>query len=196
LTGAVAGATSAVAFAAVHALVISDIWFFVVPMVVAGVVSGLCLAATFGVLVRAPTVRTWLLYNATFVALFVLLGVVSLAIYEPVTTIAALIAMGQPPEWLFRDTLPLSVAFVVASAAIVAALFGHRWWHVAPALVTMTPLTLFLGLNISVLGMVDVPRSSRYLFALNFGLICALVVVYAAIFVALEWRALHDRPAA
>ena len=74
-TGPVAGAVSATVFAGVHALVIGPIWFFLVPMLIAGAVCGLLLAVTFGLLVGRPSVPVWLLYNATFVGLFALLAV-------------------------------------------------------------------------------------------------------------------------
>lgn len=191
LAGAAAGIGSAVTFAWNHALLISDIWFFVVPMMVAGAICGLCIAVTFRVLVRSLSVGVWVLYNAAYVGLFALLGTLSVIVYEPITTIPALLALSGPPEHLFRQALPLTVAFGLGSAAVIAAVFGHRWWHLVPAVLTMVPLTLFLGLNISVMGLVEFPRSAWSVVALTFGLIVAIVVVYAAVFVALEWRPLR-----
>jgi hypothetical protein len=190
----VAGIGSALTFAWIHDLFISDIWFFIVPMLVAGAVCGVCVAVTFRLLVRSPSVRVWVLYNAAYVGLFVLLGVLSVIVYEPVTTISALLTLSGPPAHLFRQALPLTLAFGLGAAALLAAVFGHRWWHVVPTALTMVPLTLFLGLNVSVLGLVELPRSELALVALTFGLIVAIVAVYAATFVVLEWRALHTRP--
>jgi hypothetical protein len=191
LTGAVAGVVAAVAFAWVHALFISDIWFFIGPMIMAGAVSGLCVAGTFAELVAAPTLRRWVSYNATYVGLFVVLGVLSVILYEPVTTISALIALGEPPEHLFREVLPLTVAFTVGAAVVMTVVFGRRWWHLAPMLVTQTVLVMFLGLNVSVLGLVELPVSQAYLVAEVFGLIAALVLVFAAVLAALQWRSLR-----
>jgi hypothetical protein len=191
VTGAVAGVASATAFAAIHAVFISDIWYSIVPMAVVGAVCGASVAASFGILVRHPTVRRWLLYNATFVGLFTLLGIASLVIYEPVTTIPALLTLHGPPSGLFELTVPLQIGFTMASAALITPVFGHRWWHIGPVLVTATVLGLALGLNISIFGLVDIPRSSAYVVAELDGLILAIVVVYAVVFVALEWPARH-----
>ena len=133
--------------------------------------------------------------NATYIGLFVLLGIVSAIIYEPVTTIPELLLLNEPPDFLFAEAMPLSIGFALGSAAVIAALFGSRWWHYLPALVTMVPLTLFLGLNISVLGMVELPRSEFYLVATTFGLVVAIVLVYAVVFGALEWRKLRSAAA-
>lgn len=190
-----AGIVSALAFAWVHALFISDIWFFIVPMMVAGALSGACVAGTFAVLVAAPTPRRWVLYNATHVGLFVVLGILSVIIYEPVTTISALIALGEPPEHLLREVLPLTMAFTVGAAVVVTVAFGRHWWHIGPVIVTQAVLVMFLGLNISVLGLVELPVSQAYLVAEVFGLIVALVVVFAGVFVALERRSLRREPA-
>jgi hypothetical protein len=140
-----------------------------------------------GILVRNPTVRCWLLYNGTFVALFTLLGIASPVIYEPVTTIPALMTLHGPPTWLFEHTVPLQISFAVAAAALITPVFGHHWWHIGPVLVTATVLVLALGPNISIFGLVDVPRSSAHVVAELVGLIVTIVVVYAVVFVALEW---------
>ena len=50
-----------------------------------------------------------------------------------------------------------------------------------------TVLVLALGLNISIFGPADVPRSSAHVVAELVGLIVTIVVVYAVVFVALEW---------
>jgi len=193
VTGAVAGVTSATAFAAIHAVFISDIWYSIVPMAVVAAFCGGCVAASFGILVRDPTVRGWLLYNATFVGLFTLLGIASLVIYEPVTTIPALLTLDGPPAGLFEQTVPLQIGFTMAAAAFITPVFGHRWWHIGPVLATATLLVFALGLNISIFGLVDIPRSSAYVVAELVGLILAIVVVYAVVFVALEWPARQAR---
>ena len=170
---------------------ISDIWYSIVPTAVVGAVCGASVAASFGILVRHPTVRRWLLYNATFVGLFTLLGIASLVIYEPVTTIPVLLTLHGPPSGLFELTVPLQIGFTMAAAALITPVFGHRWWHIGPVLVTATLLGFALGLNISIFGLVDIPRSSAYVVAELVGLILAIVVVYAVVFVALEWPARH-----
>lgn len=194
MTGAVAGTVSALAFAALHALLIGGIWFFLVPMLVAGAACGLCLAGTYGMVVQHPTIGGWLAYNASYVGLFAVLGVLSVVVYEPVTTITLLLAASGPPEHLFRQVLPLTVVFTVAAAAVVTLVFGRRWWHAGPVLVTTTVLVLLLGLNISVLGLVEIPASSAYVVAEVFGFVVALAAVFATVFAGFERRTLRRRP--
>jgi uncharacterized protein (DUF58 family) len=107
-SGAAAGAVSAFAFTALHHLLISNIWFSLMPMLAAGALSGLCLAWSWGLLFATPTVAGWWLYNAVWVALLVLLGAASFVVYEPVTTVAAVMATGgAPPPELLRQAMPL-----------------------------------------------------------------------------------------
>jgi hypothetical protein len=82
-SGAVAGAASAIAFTALHHVLISDIWFSLPIMVAAGALSGLCLAWTYRVLFGTPSTTRWWLYNGVWVALLALLGVASFLVYEP-----------------------------------------------------------------------------------------------------------------
>jgi hypothetical protein len=73
VSGAVAGTVTSVGFAALHDLLISDIWAMLVPMMVAGALCGLCLAWSYRLGVDRATPAGWVLYNLEFVALFVLL---------------------------------------------------------------------------------------------------------------------------
>jgi hypothetical protein len=51
---------------------------------------------------------------------------------------------------------------------------------------------LFLGLNVSAIGLVDMPRNSTYLVAELFGLIVVIDMVFAATFLMLESKRLAD----
>ena len=51
-------------------------------------------------------------------------------------------------------------------------------------------LVLLLGLNVSAIGLVTIPRGSLYLVLEMFGLILALNVVYVAVFFVLERKSL------
>lgn len=193
LTGAVAGVVSAVGFAALHALLISDIWWSVVLMAVAGAMCGACVAWSFAVITRNRTVRSWALYNATYVGLLVSLGIVSLIMFEPATSIPMLMAPGglDRAERLMAEAMPMTILFGAGSAVLVARFFGRRWWHVGPVMVAMTVVIVLLGLNVSIIGLVEIPRSSLYVVAELFGLIFGIVLVYAAVFAVLEWRSLR-----
>jgi hypothetical protein len=61
----------------------------------------------------------------------------------------------------------------------------------ASVLITVTVLVLLLGLNVSAIGLVDIPTDSTLLIAEMFGLILALALLNAAVFSVLERQALH-----
>lgn len=186
LSGTVAGAASVVAFAAIHQLLISDIWYSLLPMMAAGAVCGLCVAWSYGRLFRRASAASWLMYNLLYVALLVLLGVASLIVYEPVATIPALIAANEPPRELIREAMSLTVAFTLLSAALIGLLWGRNLLDHAAILLTCTVVVVLLGLNVSVLGLVHLTRGTFHLLAETFGLILAINLSYAAFFVVLE----------
>ncbi len=188
-TGAVAGAGSSVAFALVHALFISQIWFSLPMLLAAGGVCGFCLGWTFGLLFEQPSLGSWFRYNALFVGLLALIAVVSELVYEPVITLAEVLA--GPPGHLYLRALPVTILTTLAISAIVYKLYGRTTVQFAAILITSSVLVLFLGLNVSLMGLVSVPTESLYLVAENFGLILALGSVYFVVFAGLEWRELN-----
>lgn len=186
LSGMIAGAASALMFTAVHHWFISDIWFSLPPMLIAGALCGLCLAWSYGRLFRPPSILTWLLYNLVYIALFLLLGILSILIFEPIATIPQLIAANEPPDELIRQAMPLTLGFILGSAALITMLWGRDLVDVAAILLTCTVLIILLGLNVSILGLVYIPGSAISLIAKIFGLILLLNLVYLAIFLLLE----------
>ena len=83
-TGVVAGVVSAVAFAGIHYVFISDIWDMMKVMTVAGGLSGLCLAWTYRRLAAPVSAGSWMRYNLTYVALFAVIPALSMAVFDPV----------------------------------------------------------------------------------------------------------------
>lgn len=189
-SGAVAGAVSAFAFAIIHHIFISNIWFSLVIMIVAGAICGLCIGWSYILLVENPSIGSWLRYNMLYLAMFVLLGVASVLVYKPVTTIPALLAMDGPPDELFRQAMPLTLIFTLATAVLVCLLYQRTWLHFGAVLVTCIVLVLLLGLNISVIGLVYIPLNSLYLIGELFGLIFTINSVYVATFIGCEWKSL------
>jgi hypothetical protein len=189
LSGAAAGAASAFAFTALHHLLISDIWFSLIPMLVAGAVSGLCLAWTYRVLFDPPSASGWWLYNGLWVALLVLLGLASFLVYEPVTTMTAIMATGgAPPDDLLWQAAPLTVGFILATTASLSLIWGRSPLKVVSILVTTTIIVALLGINVSALGLVELDGSAVFLLAEMVALIMALVFGFAGIFLLLERR--------
>ena len=189
-SGALAGTVAVLAFMTVHAIFISNIWFSTVAMIAAGAVSGACVAWTYALLVPHPSVRSWVRYNLVYMGIFVALGVCSVLVFDPVTTIAALIQAKAPPTDLFARAMPMTLVFLVAITITLSMMYGRQWHQVAAILVTCSVLLALLGLNVSAIGLVDVPRGSLHLIAELFGLILVLDAVYAAAFTGLQWRTL------
>jgi hypothetical protein len=189
LPGAAAGAGSALAFTALHHLLISDIWFSLPLMLGAGALSGLCLAWSYGVLFGAPRAASWWLYNGVWVALLVLLGVASFVVYEPVTTMAAVMAAGgAPPAELLRQATPLTVGFTLAATAGLSLLWARRPLQVVSLLATTTVIVALLGINVSALGLVQLDGSALFLLAEMLVLVMALLFGFAGLFHLLERR--------
>ena len=188
LTGTIAGAISAYSFALIHGRFISNIMFSLPALLIAGAICGLCLGWTYGLLFKTPSLHTWLQYNALYVGMFVLIGCVSVLVYEPVTTLAAVMASDAPPDDLFRLAMPMTILATLVMTAIIGRLYARRLAHYAAILLTCTVLVLLLGLNVSVIGLIAIPRSSIYLIGELAGLILALNLVFAFVFAGLEWK--------
>jgi hypothetical protein len=88
-SGAIAGILSTLFFTIVHHFFIADIWFSFPVMAIAGAASGICIAWTFGLLFQKLTLSGWIRFNLFFIAMFALLGILSVIIFEPVATITA-----------------------------------------------------------------------------------------------------------
>ena len=179
--GALAGAFSALVFTVVHQVLISAIWFALPAMLGAGAVCGACLAWSYHLVVPSASAASWLRYNLMFLLMFVVLGVVSVAVFDPTTTIAALLQTNEPPRALIGRALPMTGAFMVATAVVLSVLYRASWYGALSLLVTSTTLVLLLGLNISILGLVDVPSGEGRVLAETFGLLASLAVVYIAV---------------
>lgn len=191
--GAAAGALAALAFAAVHALWITDIWFSLVPMMVAGAVCGATIGWSYGRLFE-PSIRTWLLYNASYVVALAVLGLVSMAVFEPRTTMAELFTLDGPPMDLIGEALPLDVAFTLGTAVVLSALFGRTPSAFGAILATCAVLVVLLGLDVSVIGLIRIPTDSLYAVLVFAGLIVVLAGSFAAVAIALAWGGLGVRP--
>jgi hypothetical protein len=197
-SGALAGALSALTFCLVHQLLISAIWFATVGMLLAGAISGACIAWSYALVVKNRTVRSWFRYNMVYVIILVVLGIVSLAVFEPVTTIAELLKSNKPPRALIGQALPVTILFTVCSAGLLILLNRPGWLGGVAILVTTLVIVLFLGLNISILGLVFIAKSSLYVIWEVVALIVVLALVYA-VAMAYLWRVAlrhndHEQP--
>lgn len=88
-------------------------------MLVAGAACGASLAWSHGRLFAAPSAATWMGYNLVHVVLLAPLGVASIVAFEPVTTVAALVAADAPPSELIARAMPL-LGLILALAVVFA----------------------------------------------------------------------------
>jgi hypothetical protein len=192
VAGAAAGGLAALTFAAVHALWITDIWFSLVPMMIAGAICGASIGWSYGRLFE-PSIRSWLGYNASYVIALAILGLVSVAVFEPRTTMAELLTMDGPPADLIGEALPLTIAFTVGAAVVLSLLFGRTLAAFGTILVTCIVLTALLGLDVSIIGLIRIPTEALYLVVELAGLIVVLAGSLAAVVIVLAWSELAAR---
>ena len=189
-SGLLAGFVGVLVFTAIHMVLISDILFMLVPMLVAGGLCGLLVAWSYALLVPQPSLGSWIRYNAAYLVLFVALGGASVVLFEPVATIPQLMATNGRPDALIGQAMPLTVAFVPVAAVLVTRLFGGGIRAFGPVLVAVAVLVFVLGLNVSLLGLVEVRAGELSLIAELFGLIAAIDAGFATAFLVLERRRL------
>lgn len=192
-SGAIAGAISTLVFTVVHDIFISDIWSMLVIMLVSGALCGMCISWGFGLLVERPSWRGWLLYNMILNGMLILLGIVSLLLFEPIISMAALSTSDGPPLDLLGQALPMAAVFTLVMAVLITIGYGRSWAKFGAVLLTSVLLVLLLGHNVFILGLVDIPRGSLYLVLEMFGLIILLNVVYVAAFIGLEHKQLPSQ---
>ena len=192
-SGTIAGLVSALIFTIVHQIFISDIWFSISIMLIAGALCGPSLGWSYGVLVSVPTLKNWLAYNLVYMAMFGILGAVSVAAFDPITTVEALIEVNESPNELIGKAMPLTVVFTFLMAGIVTVLSTRRWANFGSALLACVVLVLSQGLNVSIIGLVSLPSGSLYLVVELFALILAPGSVFAVAFAILERKQLSPR---
>jgi hypothetical protein len=186
VSGALAGAGSGIVFTALHHVLISDIWSTLAVMLAGGALCGLAVAWSYARLFRPPAASSWLLYNATYIVLLVLLGVVSIVLYDPIAPIPELLAAAEPLRELIREAMPLTIGFTLVSAVLLAAWRARGPLDFVAVLVACTAVLGLLGMNVSVLGLVELGGGGAFQVAQLLGLILALNAVYVGLFLLLE----------
>jgi hypothetical protein len=186
LLGAFSGMVSTLTFTIIHDIFISNIWFMLLPMLVAGALCGALLSWSYRLLVAIPSKRNWLVYNMIYVVFFGLLGVISVLNFEPVTTMAAVVMLNGPPTALIDQAMPMTIIFTLGMAITISLLYDRSITKFFAVLLTCIVLVALLGLNISAIGLVDIPSGSLVVIAELFGLVVVLNAVYAMVYLALE----------
>ena len=188
LSGVIAGIVSTLIFIIVHDLFISDIWAMTPFMLFAGALCGFCVGWSYSLLVDQHTIGRWLGYNILYVLMLMILGVASVLIFEPTMSFAALMALNGPPDQLIAQALPMTLIFTVVSAIVISLLYGRSWKNFGAVLLTSIVLVLLLGLNVSAIGLISIPKGSLYLVAEFLGLVVFINLIFVGVFLALEWR--------
>ena len=174
--GAMAGMVAIIIFTIVHDVLISNIWYMLIPMAILGGVCGSMLAWLH---TRMPEASWWGL-NVAYVGSFGVLGALSVAAFDPVTTVIELSALNGPPDQLIGDAIPLTIGFTVTTAVLVTRVFG-RWRDLPAVLATSVVLVVTLGLNISVIGFVDFRSGGLGVALFFFALVALIAITFAGI---------------
>ena len=188
LSGALSGFIATFLFTVVHQIFISNIWFSFVFMAGAGILSGSLIAMGYGVLFRSYSSFSWFSYNSIFLVMFLLLALFSVIIFEPVTTMGELLQANGPPSELIRKAFPMTILFTVTFAFLISILYARKLFQVLMVILTCAELMLVLGLNVSVIGLVDIPRSGFHLIMELFSLIILILFMNSLVFRILERR--------
>lgn len=185
--GAISGTVSSLVFTILHGLIISNIWFMLIPMLVTGAICGLLISWSYEILVYRPSVAGWLGYNSIYVVLLFLLGPISLLLFEPIMTIPELVSSpnGLPDE-LFQEILPLVALYIPLMAFIITGLHGRRWKAYWVVLITSAVLVFLLGMNIAPMGLIFLTSGWVTMLLEVVVLVVALNLVYVAVYLLLE----------
>ena len=186
--GAGIGMFTVLWFTVLHQFLISDIWFSFVPMLLAGAACGACLAWNYDILFDRASVWTWAGFIGVHLSILLLLGAASVAVFEPVVPMAVVVAANEPPSELIRQALPLTGGCVVVAAIVTTLLWGRTPAKFGANLLSSFILILFLGLNVSVLGLVEMSTDSRGLVGEFLGLMALIMIGYGAAFLVVERR--------
>lgn len=187
VAGAISGTASSLVFTILHGLIISNIWFMLIPMLVTGAICGLLISWSYEKLVDRPSVAGWLGYNSTYVVLLFLLGPISLLLFDPIMTIPELVSSPKGlPDELFQEILPLVAVYIPLMAFIITGLHGRRWKAYWVVLITCTVLVFLLGMNIAPMGLIFLTSGWVPMLLEVVGLVVALNLVYVAVYLLLE----------
>ena len=185
-SGAISGILSTFVFTIIHHIFIVNIWFSFPIMAVAGIICGIGISVSYKLLFDSPTISSWLKYNSIFLIMFILLGTFSILYYDPITTVAAVMAKNDSPAELITKALPITIIFTLSFSLFVCKLYGRSFLHYVTIFLTCTILMTALGLNISILGLVEIPTNSIILVLELFGLIITILLVFAAVLIIIE----------
>ncbi len=191
-SGALAGAITTLIFTIIHQIFISDIWFSYVIMTLAGIICGSSFCWSYLQLFNSISLRSWIILNLLFDIFLFLLAPLSLYLFEPITTISAVLAANEPPADLINKALPMTVIYTLIMACCIHILYGSGWKSFLSTLITCMLVIGLLGLNVSAIGLVSFGNSSFYLVLELLLLILVINLVFVISVIALNKYALKN----
>ena len=180
--GAAAGVVATTVFTSLHHLFISPIWWALPFMAVAGAVCGAVLAWCYTSLVAVRTAGSWAVFVGLYIVMFGLLAMASSIVYEPIITMAEVVNSTGGNPIPIGESLGLMVVFTLGWAAFLSVFYQRGWRGFVAALAATTILMLLLGVNVSTMGLVDVPTTGWVLVIEFFGYLIALGVSFGLSF--------------
>ncbi|MHA2098953.1 MAG: hypothetical protein ACW99A_09715 [Candidatus Kariarchaeaceae archaeon] len=162
--GVIAGILSCLIFLIFHQLTISNIWFSAPFMLLISALAGFALVKSYLALFNHYGLLSWIGYNIYFISSLGILSLLSIIIFTPkYTSDEILNAGGAPPDGLITNALPLTIIMMLISA--LGIVYGVTKSFEAFPIVLLTSAVLFLtlGLNLSILGFVEVSTQHQYL---------------------------------
>ena len=180
MLGALSGGLTVLIFVMIHHLWISDIWFNLGPMVLAGAVCGLVIVWSYTKAVSEHSPRRWFVYNGFQIGLLVALGMVSFVVLDPKFTMAEAMVMDDALAELIPPALPLMILAILVGTFLLWIAYGRKRGALAPILVTQVLLVFLVGHNLAILGLVELSGDLLAVFAEFIGLTAFLGVGFAA----------------
>jgi hypothetical protein len=104
------------------------------------------------------------------------------------------LALNDAPRELIAQSIPLAAGFTFACIVVLSLLYGSRWLHYLSITITSVLLVTLLGLNVAIVGLVDIPSSGVFLVVEMFALIILLDLVFMASFLVFEHRTFSACP--
>jgi hypothetical protein len=178
--GAFSGVVVVLGFTVIHDAFISDIWFNVGPMVLAGALCGASIAWSYRHGVAQPSPAGWFRYAILLSAEMIALGAVSLLVLSPRFTMAELMVADDAFDRLLPPSIPLMIGAMVVGTAVVWMSFGRRRGALLPILVSQILLVFLLGHQFAFLGLVEASSTLFVVFGEFALLTIGLAVVFAA----------------
>ena len=182
VAGGIAGVVATAVFTLAHHLFINPIWWAFPFMAVAGALCGATLAWCYTRLVEARTARSWAIFVGMFVVMFGLLALASSIVYEPIMTMAEVVNSTGGNPIPIGESMALLIVFTLAWAAFLSIFYRRGWRGFAAALVATAILMLLLGVNVSTMGLVEIPTTGWVLVLEFFGYLVALGVTFGLSF--------------